>query len=158
LIWEPGNKWTSRVTKLLGVFALLCVQPEQVVYTYADAWVWISQIINTCSRYRASILEGLFVAMIPKALCHICSVEGGLIEPTALFMDTYLRVVSPALLEQYGPVYLRLLESVQSVLVPRLPKQEGMLELPVNTYNKQLDAFLTEAITSRGANFPALTK
>jgi hypothetical protein len=81
-----------------------------------------------------------------------------LIEPTALFMDTFLRVVSPALSEQYGPAYLRLLESVRTVLVPRLPRQEGMLELPVNTYNKQLDAFLTEAIASRGTSFPALTK
>ena len=76
------------------------------------------------------------------------SISGSPMEPTAKLLDTFLRVVSPVMMERYGREYLQLLKSIQKKVVPKLSVEGSML--PVKEFKVVLEDYLTEVLSSDG--------
>jgi hypothetical protein len=69
-------------------------------------------------------------------------------EPTAKLLETFLRVVSPVMMERYGREYLQLLKSIQRKVVPKLSIDGAMF--PVKEFKVLLEDYLTEVLSSDG--------
>jgi hypothetical protein len=48
--WEKNLHWLNRMRRILCVFALFAIQPEQLVFTIHDIWNWLVRLSNLCHR------------------------------------------------------------------------------------------------------------
>eukprot|EP01041_Mallomonas_annulata_P004692 gene4692-9300_t len=44
--WESADKWISRMSKVLGMFATMAVQSSQNPFGVGDVWEWIARTVN----------------------------------------------------------------------------------------------------------------
>ena len=96
MVWEDKDKWLERMSKVLCTYAVMTIQPEQTPLSTADAWAWVSNMVNYCAK----VSNPPFYA--------------------APALDIFLRVVSVELLKAYGSLFMEVLELIRSKILGKL--------------------------------------
>lgn len=112
------------MSKILAVFTVTAIQPEQLPFTVGHVFVYLSRLINS----YASMTNPPFFA--------------------ASFLEVVLRIAGARLYECYGQTFMKLLQVVQTAIVPKL--EDKMLR------KASLETFLKRFVTSKGKDFMSL--
>lgn len=120
----------NRMNKIVGTYAYVLVQPDCTYFTVSLAWQWIAGVVN-----------------------HFMKHESPANVPSAKLVDTFLRVVSPKLIEVHGAVYVALMNTVKQHVLPKMSSDETFF--PSVTHKKKLEDFLEAFINSNGRECPS---
>ena len=117
------------MNKLLGTYAFVLIQPDCDYFTISLAWQWVANVANYYMAHTA-----------PPNI------------PAAKLIDTFLRVVSPKLMERFGSTYMNLLLMLRHHVLPKMSVDETFF--PLVTHKKKLEDFLEAFIGSNGQECP----
>ncbi len=95
--------------------------------------------------------HGLVLFISTMLIYYVCSLDESPVEPTAKIINTFLRVVSPNMLQEYGSDYMNLLRSIQQTILPILGTKNVLFD--ASLHKKQLEDFLNSAVSSNGRDF-----
>lgn len=91
--YETKTIWLNRMVKVICVFCVMCLQPQQTPFGIPDLWSWLVRITNACVSSKLSIFY------IPT------------------IYEVSLRITAPTLLKAYGSEFMKLLIVVQSQIL-----------------------------------------
>mmetsp|Transcript_12082 Transcript_12082/g.18082 ORF Transcript_12082/g.18082 Transcript_12082/m.18082 type:complete len:899 (+) Transcript_12082:1095-3791(+) len=130
LVWEERTAWLQRMTKVVCVFAVSILQPEQMPFSLQDGWTWCARMLNLCARYCQSTPPSSPPFYMATAL------------------EVFLRVVSGHLLRAFGRPFLSMLRCLLTQVVPHFA-----VDMP----NKDiLQEFLQRFTASEGRDFMSI--
>lgn len=96
------------MTKVMVVFAKLCIQPEQNPFTLSDIWNVLTRAMNSCIRHPSPPFY------------------------TATIFEVILRVSSLELHQKYGVHFMGLLKVIEYDILPKLiqdmPRRPALVE------------------------------
>jgi GLE1-like protein len=125
--WEDKDAWSKRMNNLLCTYTVLMLQPEQSPLSLEDAWAWLANMVNACSRI---------------AKPHFFTGDA---------LDIFLHVAAPALVRVYGNTFLQLLSVIQKDIVPKLEdgpsftRLKAFLDEAVRSGGRKLPPFFVKS-------------
>eukprot|EP00981_Chlorochromonas_danica_P004152 scaffold829_cov174-Ochromonas_danica.AAC.11 len=97
--WESNDAWLARMSKIIAVFAVIAIQPEQRPFTIAHIYRYLTRLINAFSTMTTSQFF------------------------TATCLEVVLRIAGRDLHMKYGGVFLKMLEVIQRDILPKLDEK-----------------------------------
>lgn len=86
------------MSKILTVYCLLCLQPEQVPFSLSDVWKWLSRTVNILSRTKSTYL--FF---------------------TATILELVIKITGKKLFEVYGENFMIIIKHIYNNILPKMP-------------------------------------
>jgi len=118
------------MTKVVCVFAVSLLQPEQLPFSLQDGWTWCARILNSCARYCQSTPP----SSPPFYMATV--------------LEVFLRVVSAHFLRAFGRPFLSMLRCLQTQALPHFAA-----DMPSRDVLKE---FLQRFIASEGKDFMSI--
>jgi hypothetical protein len=146
VVWESDHEYLQRISKIVGVYAEICIHAQQNPFTIEECWTWVVRIINNCTR-RIQRSNHFPSEPIPYFI------------PTVL--DIVLRISGAALAGKYGvSSLLNLIRSIKKDIIPTLlrdvknhkdGKQSSLGRDPkIVTSVIRLNEYVEKALESKG--------
>ena len=133
------------MSKMLCTFSVILLQPQQSVWTIADGWSWLSNIVNThCSHNNNNnnSIQAPSNNNIPN------NITKKLPFYVATALEVVLRVISLQLYQTYGEKFISILVIIRDNILPNFasdtPHKDG------------LEEYLQRFINSKGNDFMIL--
>lgn len=82
------------MVKVICVFCVVCLQPQQTPFGISDLWCWLVRLVNVSTQKK------IYFFYLP-----------------AIF-EVSLRITSPFLLKAYGMEFMKLLDLIQTQMLP----------------------------------------